>query len=74
MIKKSSRRLPRIITTTSILFLASSGNLFAAESNALKKYILDGGPTMIFIGLAILALIALCVFQLHQLDQSKIRP
>ncbi|MGJ8726048.1 MAG: MotA/TolQ/ExbB proton channel family protein [Roseibacillus sp.] len=74
MIEKTSSRLPRVITTSTILFLASSGNLLAAESNALKKYILDGGPTMIFIGIAILALIALCVFNFINLTKAKFVP
>ncbi|MEM9079538.1 MAG: MotA/TolQ/ExbB proton channel family protein [Verrucomicrobiota bacterium] len=69
--QKTSRFLPAITLT----LLATSGNLFAAgDSNALQKYVLDGGPTMIFIGLAILALIALCVFNFINLTKSKFAP
>ena len=75
MNEKTSSRIPRVIVPSTVIFLASSGNLFAAgSSNALQKYILDGGPTMIFIGLAILALIALCVFNFINLTKAKFVP
>jgi biopolymer transport protein ExbB len=66
-------RPSRTLITTSLTLLASTGTLFAqeGEKTALDKYILDGGPTMIFIGLAILALIALCVFNFINLTRNK---
>lgn len=70
-----SRRMPAAIVTTAFL---TAPALFAqdapAEKNALQKYVLDGGPTMIFIGLAVLALIALCVFNFINLTKSKFCP
>lgn len=76
MIQQTTNRVSRILTTSSVLLLASSPSLFAADGgkSALNKYILDGGPTMIFIGLAILALIALCVFNFINLTKSKFAP
>jgi len=43
-------------------------------SNALQKYVLAGGPTMILIGLAVVALIALCVFNAMNLTKAKFCP
>jgi biopolymer transport protein ExbB len=80
MIQKNSNRLPRVTIAATFTFLASTSLLLAQEtegagdSSALKKYILDGGPTMIFIGLAVLALIALCVFNFINLTKSKFAP
>ena len=79
MILKNSSRLPRISVAATFTFLASSSLLLAADedagqSNALKKYILDGGPTMLFIGLAVVALIALCVFNFINLTKNKFSP
>ncbi len=70
-----SRRLPVAIVTTA---LVTAPALFAqdapADKNALQKYVLDGGPTMIFIGLAVLALIALSVFNFINLTKTKFCP
>ena len=83
MIQKTSSRLPRITLAASFTFLASTSLLLAQEGDAaaaaneqsaLYKYIIAGGPTMIFIGLAILALIALCVFNFINLTKSKFAP
>jgi uncharacterized membrane protein YqjE len=76
MIQNYCGRPARTILTASLALLASTGNLFAqeGEKTALDKYILDGGPTMIFIGLLILALIALCVFNFINLTRNKFFP
>ncbi|MBK1832571.1 MotA/TolQ/ExbB proton channel family protein [Roseibacillus ishigakijimensis] len=75
MIEKTRSRFARTLTSASLVFLASSGSLFAQDNKtALDKYILDGGPTMIFIFVAILALIALCVFNFMNLTRSKFVP
>lgn len=71
-----SRRLPVAIATTALL---TAPALFGqdggpGDANALKKYVLDGGPTMIFIGLAVLALIALSVFNFINLTKTKFCP
>ncbi|NNC90216.1 MAG: MotA/TolQ/ExbB proton channel family protein [Akkermansiaceae bacterium] len=74
----------RILRTGSLLItflLVSAPMLMAQEAetagqskNALQKYVLDGGPTMLFIGSAILALIALCVFNFINLTKAKFCP
>ena len=70
-----SRQLPAAIVTTALL---TAPVLMAQdapqEKNALTKYVLDGGPTMIFIGLAVLALIALSVFNFINLTKTKFCP
>lgn len=67
---------PKLLAPAALLL--SSGSLFAqeaaAEKNALEKYVFDGGPTMIFIGLAVVALIALCIFNFLNLSKSKFCP
>lgn len=64
--------------TASVFFVTSTALLAQEEaaesSSALKKYVLDGGPTMLFIGLAVLALIALCVFNAINLTRQKFCP
>jgi biopolymer transport protein ExbB len=72
---RSSRTAAIVITTV----LVSAPMLFAedgapVEKNALQKYVLDGGATMLFIGLAVLALIALCVFNFINLTKAKFCP
>ena len=77
MISKYRSRVPRILTSASVIFLISSVNLFAqgdAKKTALQKYITDGGFTMVFIGIAVLALIALCVFNFINLTKAKFCP
>lgn len=77
MIQKKRSLQGRTIITSSLVFLGTAGSLFAQEtgdSTALQKYILDGGPTMIFIGLAVLALIALSVFNFISLTKNKFCP
>lgn len=81
MIHKLRNRSARFTAASAFTFLASSSLLLAQEADkaaektsALDKYIISGGPTMIFIGLAILALIALCVFNFINLTKSKFAP
>lgn len=62
----------KALTAASATFLLSASPLMAAS--ALDKYVLAGGPTMIFIGLAVVALIALCVFNAMNLTKSKFCP
>ncbi|MCH7228897.1 MotA/TolQ/ExbB proton channel family protein [Haloferula sp. A504] len=70
-----SRRLPGAIITTALLtapaLLAQDA---PADKSALQKYVLDGGWTMIFIGLAVLSLIALSVFNFINLTKAKFAP
>ncbi|MEM9237508.1 MAG: MotA/TolQ/ExbB proton channel family protein, partial [Verrucomicrobiota bacterium] len=71
-----STRLGAAITAT---LLVSAPTLFAQDgeadsANLLDRYVLAGGWTMILIGLAILALIALCVFNSINLTKAKFCP
>jgi biopolymer transport protein ExbB len=81
MIQKLASRSARtaLFTVGAALFSASA--LFAQgedgggnPDNALYNYVLAGGPTMIFIGLAVLALIALSVFNFINLTKAKFCP
>lgn len=58
----------------SFMALASQSAFAAEEKNAFQKYVLDGGPTMIPIGLAIAALVTLCIFNFLNLSKSKFVP
>lgn len=72
--------LTRTAAVTFTTLLLSAPVLLAQDSggsggdNALEQYVLAGGATMIFIGIAILALIALCVFNFINLTKSKFNP
>ena len=60
---------------TAAFFATSAAPLFAQEQkSALQKYVFDGGYTMIFIGLAVLALIALCIYNFMNLSKQKFCP
>jgi len=79
MIQKLANRSSRTAAIVTTTVLASAPMLFAqdgapVEKNALQKFVLDGGPTMLFIGLAVLALIALCVFNFINLSKAKYCP
>lgn len=79
MIQKLASRSSRTAAIVTTTVLASAPMLFAqdgapVEKNALQKFVLDGGPTMLFIGLAVLALIALCVFNFINLTKAKYCP
>ncbi|GAA5482141.1 MotA/TolQ/ExbB proton channel family protein [Haloferula sargassicola] len=78
MTPQSVRRRGQLTAFVITSVLAAAPALFAqdapASKNALNKYVLDGGPTMIFIGLAVLALIALSVFNVINLTRAKFCP
>ncbi len=79
MIEKFASRSTRLTAVVATSFLASAPMLFAqdaapADKNALQTYVIAGGPTMIFIGLAVVALIALCVFNFINLTKTKFCP
>jgi biopolymer transport protein ExbB len=73
---RSSRAVALVITTALITApaLLAQDSTPPSEKNALTKFVLDGGPTMIFIGLAVLALIALSVFNFINLTKAKFCP
>lgn len=78
MITSFARRSRRIASLSLLLSLAGSSLALAqgdAEGkSALDKFVLDGGGTMILIGIAVLALIALVVFNAMNLTRSKFCP
>jgi biopolymer transport protein ExbB len=71
----SHQSLKAVAITSSTVFLSTS-SLFAAtgDGSYLKTYVLDGGWPMILIGLLILALVALCVFNFINLSRAKFCP
>lgn len=73
LLRTSSAMITALMVSTPMLFAQESGG-GGPEKNALERYVLDGGPTMIFIGLAILSLIALCVFNVINLTKAKYNP
>ena len=78
MIEKLAFRSTRLTTAVAASLLVSAPMLMAqdkpAKGNALQEYVLAGGPTLIFIGLAVVALIALCVFNFIKLTKVKFCP
>lgn len=78
MIEKLATRSSRLAAAITTTIFVTAPLLMAQdapqEKNALTKYVLDGGTTMIFIGLAVLALIALCVFNVINLTKAKFCP
>ncbi|MGB1128705.1 MAG: MotA/TolQ/ExbB proton channel family protein [Haloferula sp.] len=71
-----SSRTTALVITTALLSAPAllAQDTPAGDKNALQKFVLDGGPTMLFIGLAVLALIALCVFNFINLTKAKYCP
>ena len=63
-----------LVTAPMLLAQEAAGGGTVKKKNALEQYVLDGGPTMIFIGIAILALIALSVFNFINLTKQKFCP
>ena len=63
-----------LLVSAPMLLAQEAGDGGAGKKNALEKFVLDGGATMIFIGIAILALIALCVFNFINLTKQKYCP
>lgn len=79
MIENIASRQRRLLTSVLLVSFTAAPALFAQdeaadEKSALDKYVLDGGGTMLFIGVAILALIALVVFNSMNLTRSKFCP
>lgn len=76
MTQKLATRPRFTATATIIASLLAAPQLFAQEKKAtlLDQWVLDGGPTMIFIGIAIVAFIALAVFNFMNLTKAKFCP
>lgn len=79
MINKLKHR-PRAVAFTLLTFtLLTMPQIFAQEGPKVKKSVLtqwvfDGGPTMIFIGIAVIAFIALAVYNFMNLTKAKFCP
>jgi biopolymer transport protein ExbB len=63
-----------LVTMPALFAQAAGAAPAAAEKNALQKWIIDGGPTMLFIGVAIIAFIALTVYNFMNLTKAKYCP
>jgi biopolymer transport protein ExbB len=80
MIKNLASRSSRTFGLVSTALILAAPALLAQEAappeskNLLEKYVIDGGWTMIFIGLAMVALIALTVFNFMNLSKTKFCP
>jgi biopolymer transport protein ExbB len=78
MIPIPSSRTARITFTGLVTFVLSTPALFAQAApqndTLLKRWVLDGGWTMIFIGAAIVAFIALSVYNFMLLTKAKFCP
>ena len=74
--KSNSRRsFKTAAVSVATVFMTTPALLAApADGSVLKRYVLDGGWPMILIGLLILALIALCVFNFMNLTKTKFCP
>lgn len=78
MIEKLASRSSRIAALVTVSLLTPCSMLMAqddpTEKSLLQTYVLDGGWTMVLIGLAIIALIALSVFNGINLTKAKFCP
>lgn len=65
-------------SATVIAMLLATPQIFAQEAarkdTLLNRWVLDGGPTMFFIGIAVVAFIALAVFNFMNLSKAKFCP
>jgi len=78
MIQKLANR-PRFTASAVILAtVLATPQLFAQQAakqdSLLNRWVLDGGPTMIFIGAAVVAFIALAVYNFMNLTKAKFCP
>jgi biopolymer transport protein ExbB len=78
MIQKLATRHRFTASTVITATLLAAPQLFAADAPAkdtlLTRWVIDGGPTMIFIGAAIVAFIALSVYNFMNLTKAKFCP
>ena len=77
MIQKLATRSRFTASATVIASLVATSQLFAqdaASNTALDQWVLDGGYTMILIGLAVVAFIALAVYNFMNLTKAKFCP
>ncbi len=76
MTQKLATRRRRTASTALVAMLLATPQIFAqeAERSLLDQWVLDGGPTMFFIGAAVVAFIALAVYNFMSLTKAKFCP
>ncbi len=77
MIEKLARRSHRLTAAVAVTALVTTPMLMAqdaTEKSLLDKWVIDGGWTMVFIGAAIVAFLALSVFNFINLTKAKFCP
>jgi biopolymer transport protein ExbB len=78
MIQKLATRHRFTASTIITAILLAAPQLYAqaapAKKSLLDKWVIDGGPTMLFIGAAVLAFIALAVYNFMNLTKAKYCP
>jgi biopolymer transport protein ExbB len=77
MIRKTNRRLIKLSALTLAATALATPAAFAQaadQKSLLDRWVLDGGYTMIFIGAAIVAFIALAIYNFISLTKSKFCP
>ena len=74
---RSCRFMAALTTTllvTAPMLMAQDAAAAPKDKTMLEKWVLDGGWTMAFIGAAVVAFIALCVFNFINLTKPKFCP
>ncbi|MCU0776124.1 MAG: MotA/TolQ/ExbB proton channel family protein [Akkermansiaceae bacterium] len=78
MIPTPRSRSTQVILTSLVTFTLTTPALFAQAApksdTMLTRWVLDGGPTMIFIGAAVVGFIALAVYNFMALTKAKFCP
>jgi biopolymer transport protein ExbB len=79
MIPKTARRSGHVLPISLVTLALSTPALFAQASapqskTMLDQWVIDGGPTMFFIGAAVVAFIALAVYNFMALTKAKYCP
>ncbi len=79
MIEKLARRFHRLTAAVAVTAFVTTPALMAqdtpqANKTMLEKWVLDGGWTMVFIGAAVIAFLALAVFNFINLTKAKFCP
>ncbi|MEJ6701161.1 MAG: MotA/TolQ/ExbB proton channel family protein [Akkermansiaceae bacterium] len=74
MKQTSCRSIKTVAIATSTVLLSSSSVFAGPEGSVLQRFVIDGGWPMILIGMLIIALIALCVFNFMNLTKTKFGP
>lgn len=77
MIHKTNRRITKFTALTVAAIAMTTPAAFAQDTEApslLNRWVLDGGYTMIFIGTAVVAFIALAIYNFMSLTKAKFCP